>query len=82
MQSPCLSCRAAFNLAKKLGVDAPIMEGIYRVLHEDANPVQVSMHERAAWHWTLDCAAAAAADMSHASVSLGGERGDEQRLEA
>ena len=40
-------CRAAFNLAKKLVVDAPIMEGIYRVLHEDANPVQVSMHERA-----------------------------------
>ena len=82
MQSQCLLCRAAFNLAKKLGVDAPIMEGIYRVLHEDANPVQVSMHERAAWHrlavWTPDCAA----DMSHVSVSLGGERGDEQRLEA
>eukprot|EP00891_Asterochloris_glomerata_P006959 jgi/Astpho2/6959/e_gw1.00107.109.1_t len=45
-----LTSKAAFNLAKKLGVDAPIMEGIYRVLHEDAVPVQVSMHERAAWH--------------------------------
>ena len=34
-------CRSAYNFAKKLGVEAPIIEGIYRVIHEDADPVAI-----------------------------------------
>ena len=33
-----LTSRAAAALAARLGVDAPIVDGIYRVLHEDADP--------------------------------------------
>jgi hypothetical protein len=38
-----LDGRSAHNLAKKLGVDAPIIEGIYRVIHEGADPKAVSI---------------------------------------
>ena len=33
--------RSAYNFAKKLGVEAPIIEGIYRVIHEGADPVAI-----------------------------------------
>lgn len=36
-----LTSRSAHSLAKKLGVDAPIIEGIYRVIHENADPKAV-----------------------------------------
>ena len=36
---PC--CRSANEFAKKLGLEAPIIEGIYRVIHEGADPVAV-----------------------------------------
>lgn len=38
-----LTSRSAHNLAKKLGVDAPIIEGIYRVIHEGADPKAVTL---------------------------------------
>lgn len=38
--------RSAHNLAKKLGVDAPIIEGIYRVIHEGADPKAVCIEVR------------------------------------
>ena len=38
-----LDARSAHNLAKKLRVDAPIIEGIYRVIHEGADPKAVSI---------------------------------------
>ena len=34
-------CRSAWNLAQKLNVEAPIIEGIYKVVHEQADPVQI-----------------------------------------
>ncbi len=39
-------CRSAHDLAKKLGVDAPIIEGIYRVIHEGADPKAVTLQVR------------------------------------
>jgi len=36
-----LTDRSAYNFAKKLGVEAPIIEGIYRVIHEGADPVAI-----------------------------------------
>ncbi|KAK9846407.1 hypothetical protein WJX81_003265 [Elliptochloris bilobata] len=36
-----LTSRSAHALAQRLGVEAPIIEGIYRVIHEDADPVAV-----------------------------------------
>eukprot|EP00877_Chromochloris_zofingiensis_P015072 jgi/Chrzof1/9819/Cz04g17090.t1 len=36
-----LTSRSAYNLATKLGVDCPIIEGIYRVIHESYDPVKV-----------------------------------------
>ncbi|GMH35922.1 hypothetical protein BSKO_03790 [Bryopsis sp. KO-2023] len=38
-----LTSRSAHNLSLKLGVDCPIVSGIYRVLHEGANPGQVTL---------------------------------------
>lgn len=35
------TCRAAYNLAKKEGVDVPIIEGIFKILNEDADPEEV-----------------------------------------
>jgi hypothetical protein len=45
--------RSAHNLAKKLGVDAPIIEGIYRVIHEGADPKAVSIE---VWRLGPECA--------------------------
>jgi glycerol-3-phosphate dehydrogenase len=36
-----LTSKSAYNLAHKLNVDTPIVEGIYRVIHGGADPVQV-----------------------------------------
>jgi hypothetical protein len=36
-----LLSRSAHELAKKMGVDMPITTGIYRVIHEDADPLAV-----------------------------------------
>lgn len=36
-----LTSRAAHDLAKKLGVEAPIIEGIYKVIHEGQEPLAV-----------------------------------------
>ena len=36
-----LTSRSAHALAQRLGVEAPIIEGIYRVIHEGADPVAV-----------------------------------------
>lgn len=36
-----LTSRSAHHLAKKLGVECPVIEGIYQVVHEGADPVQV-----------------------------------------
>lgn len=36
-----LTSRSAHNLALKLGVECPIIEGIYKVIHEDADPEAV-----------------------------------------
>lgn len=36
-----LTSRAAHDLAKKLGVDAPIIDGIHKVIHEGADPLAV-----------------------------------------
>ena len=35
-------CSAAAKLAKKLNVDCPIIDGIFRVIHEKAEPLGVS----------------------------------------
>ncbi|MEW5296797.1 MAG: hypothetical protein WDW38_007564 [Sanguina aurantia] len=35
------TARAAFALARKLGVECPVIEGIYRVVHEGADPAEV-----------------------------------------
>lgn len=39
-----IECRSAHNLAVKLGVDCPIISGIYRVIHEGADARAV-VHE-------------------------------------
>ena len=36
-----LTARAAHDLAAKLHVEAPIIDGIFRVIHEGADPVAV-----------------------------------------
>ena len=36
-----LTSRSAHALAQRLGVEAPIIEGIFRVIHEGADPVAV-----------------------------------------
>ena len=36
-----LTSRAAHDLAAKLGVQAPIIDGIFRVIHQQADPVAV-----------------------------------------
>ena len=36
-----LTSRSAHALAQRLGVEAPIIAGIYRVIHEGADPVAV-----------------------------------------
>jgi glycerol-3-phosphate dehydrogenase (NAD(P)+) len=36
-----VACRSAHELAKKEGVDMPITSGIYKVIHEGANPLEV-----------------------------------------
>ena len=35
-------CSAAAALAKKLNVECPIIDGIFRVIHEKAEPLRVS----------------------------------------
>ena len=37
-------CSAAAKLAKKLNVDCPIIDGIFRVIHEGAEPLGVNFH--------------------------------------
>lgn len=37
-----LTSRSAHNLAVKLGVDCPIIQGIYQVIHEGADPAKVT----------------------------------------
>ena len=37
-------CSAAAALAKKLKVECPIIDGIFRVIHEKAEPLGVSPH--------------------------------------
>lgn len=37
----CCESRSANEFAKKLGMEAPIINGIYRVIHEGADPVAV-----------------------------------------
>ncbi len=39
---PVCQCSAAAKLAKKLNVDCPIIDGIFRVIHEKAEPLRVS----------------------------------------
>ena len=39
---PACQCSAAAKLAKKLNVDCPIIDGIFRVIHEKAEPLGVS----------------------------------------
>ena len=36
-----LTSRAASHLAKKMGVECPVIEGIYKVIHEGADPLEV-----------------------------------------
>lgn len=38
---PICWCRSAWKLAQKLNVEAPIIEGIYKVVHEGGDPVQI-----------------------------------------
>jgi len=41
-KDPACQCSAAAKLAKKLNVDCPIIDGIFRVIHEKAEPLGVS----------------------------------------
>ena len=43
-----LTSRSAHALAQKLGVECPIIEGIFRVIHEGADPVAVVTEVRPA----------------------------------
>lgn len=54
--------RSAHNLAKKLGVDAPIIEGIHRVIHEGADPKAVCIEVRCWFCGNLFAAASLADD--------------------
>lgn len=36
-------CSAAAALAKKLNVECPIIDGIFRVIHDNAEPLEVSL---------------------------------------
>jgi glycerol-3-phosphate dehydrogenase (NAD(P)+) len=36
-----LTSKSAHNLAKKMGVDCPVIEGIYKVIHLGENPLDV-----------------------------------------
>lgn len=33
-------CRAAYDLMNKVGVDCPLLRGIYKVVHEGADPAR------------------------------------------
>ena len=62
-------CSAAAKLAKKLNVDCPIIDGIFRVIHEGAEPLGVNFHLTVTLpcgHIHMQCAA----DVNEAVMAL------------
>lgn len=40
MHNACTWHRAAYDLMNKVGVDCPLLRGIYKVVHEGADPAR------------------------------------------